>query len=114
MQPVQGHQMIQEQNNMVYWVLVMHKTNNKEIPQISLQRNKYDIHTSKWQLEEIINKLCGPLTVCNFANTDQWINTYRKTSIISHTLVGNKIVDNSDVVGASPVGVAPTTSSFST
>ena len=35
---------------------------------------------------------------------------YRKTSNISHTLVGNKIVDNSDVVGASPVGAAPTTS----
>ena len=29
-------------------------------------------------------------------------------------LVGNKIVDHSDVVGASPVGAAPTTSSFST
>ena len=40
--------------------------------------------------------------------------TYRKTSNISRTLVGNKIVDNSDVVGASPVGAAPTTSSFST
>ena len=39
---------------------------------------------------------------------------YRKTSTISRTLVGNKIVDNSDVVGASPVGAAPTTSSFST
>ena len=39
---------------------------------------------------------------------------YRKTSSISHTLVGNKIVDNSDVVVASPVGAAPTTSSFST
>ena len=39
---------------------------------------------------------------------------YLKTSNISHTLVGNKIVDNSDVVGASPVGTAPTTSSFST
>ena len=39
---------------------------------------------------------------------------YRKTSSISLTLVGNKIVDNSDVVGASPVGAAPTTSSFST
>ena len=32
----------------------------------------------------------------------------------SHTLVGNKIVDNSDVVGASPVGAAPITSSFQT
>ena len=39
---------------------------------------------------------------------------YRKTSNISHTLVGYKIVDHSDVVGASPVGAAPTTSSFST
>ena len=39
---------------------------------------------------------------------------YRKTSNISHTLVGNGIVDNSDVVGASLVGAAPTTSSFST
>ena len=39
---------------------------------------------------------------------------YRKTSNISHTLAGNKIVDNWDVVGASPVGAAPTTSSFST
>ena len=43
------------------------------------------------------------------------LNEYhRKTSNISHTLVGNKIVDNSDVVGAPPVGAAPTTSSFST
>ena len=39
---------------------------------------------------------------------------YRKTSNTSRTLVGNKIVDNSDVVGASPVGATPTTSSFST
>ena len=40
--------------------------------------------------------------------------TYRQVSNISCTLVGNKIVDHSDVVGASPVGAAPTTSSFST
>ena len=39
---------------------------------------------------------------------------YRKTSNMSRTLVGNKIVDHSDVVGASPVAAAPTTSSFST
>ena len=39
---------------------------------------------------------------------------YRQVSVISHTLVGNKIVNDSDVVGASPVGTAPTTSSFST
>ena len=39
---------------------------------------------------------------------------YIVKSNIGRTLVGNKIVDHSDVVGASPVGAAPTTSSFST
>ena len=39
---------------------------------------------------------------------------YRQVSNINCTLIGNKIVDHSDVVGASPVGAAPTTSSFST
>ena len=39
---------------------------------------------------------------------------YRQTSDISCTLVGNKIVDHSDVVGASPFGAAPTISLFST
>ena len=38
----------------------------------------------------------------------------RQVSNIRRTLLGNKIVDHSDVVGASPVGAAPTTSSFST
>ena len=38
---------------------------------------------------------------------------YRQVSSIRRTL-GNKIVDHSDVAGASPVGAAPTTSSFST
>ena len=40
--------------------------------------------------------------------------TYRKVSNIRRTLVVNQIFDHSDVVGASPVGAAPTTSSFST
>ena len=39
---------------------------------------------------------------------------YRKTTNIRLTLVSNIIVDHSDVVGASPVGAVPTTSSFST
>ena len=38
---------------------------------------------------------------------------YRQVSKIRRTLEGNKIIDHSDVVGASPVGAAPTTSSFS-
>ena len=39
---------------------------------------------------------------------------YRQVSNIRRTLVDNKIVDHSDVFGASPDGAAPTTSSFST
>ena len=39
---------------------------------------------------------------------------YCKTSNICHTSISNIIVDHSDVVGASPVGAAPTTFSFST
>ena len=38
---------------------------------------------------------------------------YGQTSNISHTPIGNNIADHSDVVGASPVGAAPTTSLFS-
>ena len=39
---------------------------------------------------------------------------YRQTSNIRRTFTDNKTVDHSDVVGAAPVGAAPTTSSFST
>ena len=39
---------------------------------------------------------------------------YRQVSNIRRTLEGNKIVDHSDVVGASPVGAAPSIPSFST
>ena len=39
---------------------------------------------------------------------------YRQTSNISRTLAGIEIADHSYEVGASPVGAAPTISSFST
>ena len=42
------------------------------------------------------------------------IATTVKPLIYDTSLAGNKFVDHSDVVGASPVGAAPTTSSFST
>ena len=42
------------------------------------------------------------------------VEIYRQVSNIRRTLIGNEIVDKSDVVGASPVGAAPTTSSLST
>ena len=45
-------------------------------------------------------------------NSSIW--AYYQTSNISHTLVRSDIVDHSDVVGASPVGTAPATSSFLT
>ena len=38
----------------------------------------------------------------------------RQICNIRCTLVGNEIVDHSDVVGASPVSIAPTTLSFAT
>ena len=69
-----------------------------------------------WWWPFLFNVFTGRITTLrpqqngrNFAD-----NNYHKTSNISRTLVGNKIDDNSDVVGASPVGAAPTTSSFST
>ena len=40
--------------------------------------------------------------------------TYRQASNVNHPLVGSKIVDHSNVAGASPVGAAPTTSPLST
>ena len=47
---------------------------------------------------------------CNTKNN----NTYRQPSNTTRNLVCNKIVDHSDVVGASSVDAAPITSSFST
>ena len=55
-------------------------------------------------------KLCKSITM-SWATTGQ---RYCQTSNIRCTLIGNQPVDHSDVVGASPVGAAPTTSSSST
>ena len=71
-----------------------------------------------WVIERVLNKSWQqpwvPMpNVKHWCQTRTLTTTYRKTSNISHTLICNKIVDNSDVVGASPVGAAPTTSSFS-
>ena len=43
-------------------------------------------------------------------NTDE----YRKISNITRTLIGNQMVDHSDVVGTAPLGNVPTTPSFLT
>ena len=55
----------------------------------------------------------GEVTL-NYIYTYIWFINYRQASNIRRTLVGNMIVEHSDVVGASPVGAAPTTSSFPT
>ena len=67
----------------------------------------------KWYVFYIILYVwrCG---VAKYVCIPVHINTYRQTSNIRRVLVGNIIVDNSDVVGASPVGAAPTASSLST
>ena len=44
--------------------------------------------------------------------SEKSIDMYHQTSNVSHALVGNKIVDHLDVVGALPISTAPTTSSF--
>ena len=51
---------------------------------------------------------------CNTVGfTCTWfLQRYHQISNIRRTLIGNKLVDHSDVVGASPVGAAPTKSSF--
>ena len=55
-------------------------------------------------------------TICSnkAVNIKDTLLHYCQTYNISHTLVNNKIVNHSGVVGASPVSAAPTTSSFST
>ena len=83
---------------------------NEWIPSIIHSRNSAFINPSWASLYkqsnnfvDIYNKLIIVLNI-----------NYRQISNIRRTLIGNKTVDHSDVVGASPVGAAPTTSSSST
>ena len=68
-------------------------------------------YVSFFQKNAFENEICEMASILSWA---ECVKEYRKTSNIRRTLVGNKFVDHSDVVGASPVGAAPTTSSFST
>ena len=63
-----------------------------------------------WNMNQTVHQMLDHFT--QLALGDIYIlppNLYYK-----RILLGNKLVDHSDVVGASPVGAAPTTSSFST
>ena len=65
-------------------------------------------------ISDIIRKWGVASTIVLILASMCYKNKYRKVSNIRRTLVGNKIADYSDVIGASPVGAAPTTSLFST
>ena len=60
------------------------------------------------------NYMCCELLRTNRFDHKHENSAYRQVSNIRRTFVCNKIVDHSDVVGASLVGAAPTTSLFST
>ena len=75
------------------------RENDKQIARLNEEKEKLQV-----EFEEM--KYSGEAKLSRY--------DYREISNIRRTLVGKKIVDNSDVVGASPVGAAPTTSSFST
>ena len=88
---------------------------NKQTTKLSFQENAFQDVVCEMVAfllrPQCVNGSSRPVVLYSCQQTGP---QYRKTSNISRTLVGNKIVDNSDVVGASPVGAAPTTSSFST
>ena len=66
-------------------------------------------------LQTVHEQILWKCTLLLSENNDHRIkHNYHHTSNISRTLLWNKMVDHSDVVGASPVGAAPTISSFST
>ena len=53
-------------------------------------------------------------TIINYMGVQWLLRVPSNLKLEYHPLVGNKIIVHLDIVGASPVGVAPTTSSFST
>ena len=72
--------------------------------------NYLSTSTSPWKGPQIIWKFINFISGENHTQ----LKSYHQTSNISHTLVAKKIVDHTDIVGASPVGFAPSPSSFST
>ena len=97
-----GWPLLCQRSRTTQWAAVITHNNVGQVAQKSgKQRNKghwWLSHGSLYKLTEIHSIMID----------------YHKTPNISRSSVGNKVVDNSDVVGASPVGAASTTSSFST
>ena len=73
------------------------------------------IHPSMFEIHRLsLYDKCSWNVLQNICDRSTNRQIYHKTCNIRRTLGGNKIVDHSGVVGASPVGAAPTISSFST
>ena len=69
----------------------------------SLLRNSWNQHQD-----------CTFLSASIIGHSRPYINIYRQTSNTRRSLLGTKVANHSHVVGASPVGAAPSTFSFST
>ena len=84
----------------------------------SRRKHSFRDHVSvdAWRHPSEVEVTCLTALHCHtsLANEGQVSIEICQTSNISHTLVGNKIVDHSGVVRASPIDAAPTISSFST
>ena len=83
-------------------------------PQFYLFGKRFHVMVSSWST--ILWQQMPYYCVANHTikSSTAWHAMYLQTSNTSRTLVANKIVDHSDVAGASPAGAAPTTSSFAT
>ena len=90
-----------------HWILT------NKIPWELTKKEKCPV--KKTILKIVVCKMVAMLSLLQCSKHDRnSLGIYRQVSNIRRTLVGNQIVDHSYVVGASPVGAAPTTSSFST
>ena len=95
---------------MLCWALIA--TSNDFVMEVCTPHAFYDqLHRehASWHLHHTL-----PCLNAIVSYSIDYAGSYPKISNTRRTLVGNKIVDHSDVVGASPVGAAPTTSLFST
>ena len=78
---------------------------------------KFSIYNIHFGCDFVLHGACSYHFRCECKITERLgyrENIYRQVFNIRRTLVSNKIVDHSDVIGASPVGAAPTISSFPT
>ena len=103
--------------NMVLTVTVMIDISDFNITRYAKQHLKHygKIISLYTENRRCIQQLgCTVLLFVSIRQGERTAVTRGQVSNIRRILIGNKIVDNSDLVGTSPVGAAPTTSSLST